>query len=276
MNDLGGFLQSRRARISPESVGLRSGSRRRVAGLRREELAQLAGISVEYYQRLEQGRASHPSDEVLDAICTALSLSAVERDHVRALARPPRRSPRPAASTARPELHRMLTLVKAPAIIVNDRFDVLALNPIAQLLFVSASGSRNLARFLFLDPAARDFYVEWDDAAATAGQLRTIAAQFPQDSELTALLHDLRTSSAAFRSLWQSEDVEIRTHGAKSFRHAAVGVLTFNYENFTLAGDPRQRLVTFSPEPDSPTEAALHLLTTWSDSRPAYDELQPR
>lgn len=256
---LGEFLQSRRARVTPESAGLRGGSRRRVPGLRREELAQLAGISVEYYQRLEQGRASHPSDEVLDAIAGALRLDLVERDHLRALARPPRRATR-AADAARPELRRMLDLIdRVPALVINDRFDVLAANALAERLF-GGGEELNLARMLFLDRAAREFYVEWDEvAAATAAQLRLAAGRHPHD-DLAELVAELSGQSAEFRRLWDTGDVELRTFGAKSFRHPEAGVLTLNYENFELPGDTRQRLVTFTPSEGSTTEAALQLL----------------
>ncbi|OXM68976.1 MULTISPECIES: helix-turn-helix domain-containing protein [Amycolatopsis] len=256
---LGEFLQSRRARVTPESVGLRPGSRRRVPGLRREELAQLAGISVEYYQRLEQGRASHPSDEVLNAIADTLRLDAVERDHLRALARPPRHGTR-AAESVRPQLRRMLDLIDlVPALVINDRFDVLAANALAHRLFGEA---RNLARTLFLDPAARDRYVEWEEvAAATAAQLRLAVGRHPHDEDLAALVAELSARSEEFRRWWHTGDVELRAFGTKSFRHPGAGVLTFHYENFELPGDTRQRLVTLTPAKDSTTEAALRLLS---------------
>jgi transcriptional regulator with XRE-family HTH domain len=266
MVGLAEFLRTRRARISPQSVGLPGGSRRRVAGLRREELAQLAGISVEYYQRLEQGRASHPSDQVLDAIGDVLRLSPVERDHLRVLTSPAYEVSAPAEqATVRPELARLLGMMAVPALVVTDRFDVLAVNELARRLFVRSGENWNLARFLFLDPAGRDFYVEWDEvAAATAAQLRAVAAHHPHDAELAALLGELRAGSAEFSALWAAGDVEKRTHGTKSFRHPALGVLVFDYENFAPTGDSRQRLVTFSPPPGTPTEAALQLLSTWS------------
>ncbi|MDI2126808.1 helix-turn-helix domain-containing protein [Yinghuangia seranimata] len=276
--DLGGFLKARRARITPEAAGLRAGTRRRVAGLRREELAHLAGISVEYYQRLEQGRARHPSDAILDALADALSLTPTERDHLRRLARPPKAAEpaAPDAAVVRPELASLLGRVSVPAMVVGDRFDVLALNPLARRLFgpfaTAPGGMPNLARFLFLDPAGRDFYVEWDDvASATVGQLRSVAGRFPADRELARLLAELREGSLEFAGLWARGDVAVRAHGTKSFRHPAVGVLTFRYENLELPGDARQRLVTLEPEPDGPTEAALQLLTSWAAPDAAPD-----
>ncbi|GHF16599.1 DNA-binding protein [Amycolatopsis deserti] len=240
------------------SWGLRPGSRRRVPGLRREELAQLAGISVEYYQRLEQGRAGHPSDEVLNAIADTLRLDVVEREHLRALARPSRRGAR-AAESVRPELRRMLDLIDSVlALVITDRFDVLAANSLASRLFGEA---QNLARTLFLDPAARDLYVEWEEvAAATAAQLRLVAGRHPDDADLAELVADLSGQSAEFRRMWDTGDVELRAFGTKSFRHPDAGVLTLHYENFELPGDTRQRLVTFTPAKGSTTEAALRLL----------------
>ncbi|WP_031068581.1 helix-turn-helix transcriptional regulator [Streptomyces sp. NRRL WC-3742] len=282
--DLGEFLQARRALITPQSAGLRGGGRRRVPGLRREELAQLAGISVEYYQRLEQGRARHPSEEVLDALAEVLRLDGVERAHLHVLARPARRpgttapgrtapgpgTTAPDSPAVRPELVRLLEQVKVPAVVMTDRFDVLALNPIARRLFVPAAalppGAWNLARFLFLAPEGREFYVEWEEiAAATVGQLRATAGLHPGDRELADLIAELRTHSAAFARLWSRADVEIRTYGTKSFRHPAVGTLAFTYETLDLTGDDRRRLVTLTPVPDGPTEAALQLLATWAE-----------
>lgn len=245
-----------------------------MAGLRREELAQLAGISVEYYQRLEQGRAKHPSDEVLDALAEVLRLDEVEREHLHVLARPARRrgygTTVPDGPVVRPELVRLLEQVKVPAMVLTDRFDVLAMNPVAKRLFVPAAavppGRWNLARFLFLAPEGREFYVEWDEvAAATVGQLRATAGRHPDDQELAELIAQLRAGSDTFGRLWGRADVEVRTHGAKSFRHPAVGTLTFTYETLDLTGDDRRRLVTLTPVPDGPTEAALHLLATWAE-----------
>ncbi|MFC5661855.1 helix-turn-helix domain-containing protein [Kitasatospora misakiensis] len=286
---LGEFLQARRALVTPQSAGLRGGGRRRVPGLRREELAQLAGISVEYYQRLEQGRAKHPSDEVLDALAEVLRLDAVEREHLHLLARPGRRrgptdASAPAAkvaATVRPELVRLLEHVKVPAMVLSDRLDLLALNPVAKRLFVhgaaAAPGTWNLAAFLFLAPEAREFYVEWDRIAAdTVGQLRATAGRHPDDRQLARLISRLRAESDAFQRLWSRADVEVRTNGTKSFRHPAVGTLTFTYETLDFSGDDRRRLVTLTPVPNDPTEAALHLLTTWATDPALPPARQPQ
>lgn len=280
---LGAFLKSRRARLTPETSGPGAAGRRRVPGLRRQEVAERAGISVEYYQRLEQGRVNGPSDAVLDAIAAALCLSPVEHRHLGDLARPgrPTTAPHPIPPTAaRPELVRMLGRLTIPGLVINDRFDVLALNALGRRLFGPAtaepSGRWNLARYLFLDPAARTFYVEWPQvAAATAGQLRDTAARFPSDRELALLIADLHAGSADFAGLWDRGDVEIRTHGTKTLRHPALGILAFSYENFDLAGNPRQRLVALDPEPDGPTEAALHLMASWSAPEAAWDKEGP-
>ncbi|MCX4752058.1 helix-turn-helix transcriptional regulator [Kitasatospora purpeofusca] len=286
-HDFGDFLQARRALITPQSAGLRGGGRRRVPGLRREELAQLAGISVEYYQRLEQGRAKHPSDEVLDALAEVLRLDRVEREHLHRLARPGRKvhpSSGPESDqvvAARPELVRLLEHVRVPAMVLSDRLDVLALNPVAKRLFVhgasAAPGSWNLAVFLFLAPEAREFYVEWDRLAAdTVGQLRATAGRHPEDRRLARLIDRLRAESDTFQRLWSRADVEVRTHGTKSFRHPAVGTLTFTYETLDLSGPERQRLVTLTPVPNDPTEAALHLLTTWATDSTVPAARQPQ
>jgi transcriptional regulator with XRE-family HTH domain len=271
VDELGSFLQTRRARVRPESVGLRGGTRRRVPGLRREELAQLAGISVEYYQRLEQGRATGPSDEVLDAIARALALDAIESAHLRSLARPPRRSAvAEPALEVRPELHRMLDLLdRVPALIVNDLSDVLAVNLPAARLFpqLMASDERNLARHIFLSDWARSLYGDWEEiAAATAGQLRLVAGRCPGDARLASLVAELSATSEDFRRLWAAGDVDLRTSGSKVLRHPDLGELTLHYENFDLPGDARRRLVTLTPEEGSATEAAVQILAETGES----------
>ncbi|MDH6137570.1 transcriptional regulator with XRE-family HTH domain [Kitasatospora sp. MAA4] len=267
MEDLGAFLYSRRARVTPESVGLRPSARRRVPGLRREEVAHLAGISVEYYQRLEQGRSASPSPAVLDAIAQVLRLDEVERGHLGTLAHPPRRPADHQSAQVRPELRRMLEhMTQIAALVINDRFDVLGANALGARMFepvlTGQNANPNMARHLFLDPAAADFYLEWSDvAAATAAQLRLVHARSPADTELTALIDDLTTGSVAFGTHWAAGDVELRTAGSKNLRHPEVGVLALHYENLDLPGDPGQRIVTLSPAEDSATKSALRLLS---------------
>ncbi|MER6144965.1 helix-turn-helix transcriptional regulator [Streptomyces sparsogenes] len=267
MEDLGAFLHSRRARVTPESVGLRPGARRRVPGLRREEVAQLAGISAEYYQRLEQGRSASPSSEVLDAIAHALRLDEVERIHLNSLAHPPRHQHGHRPMQVRPELLRMLDrMAQVAALVINDRFDVLASNALGARLFepvlTDPRPQGNLARHLFLSATAPDFYLDWDDiAAATAAQLRLALARHPADSELVRLIDDLTTISRSFQAHWSAGDVELRAAGAKNLNHPDVGTLALRYENFDLRGDPGQRIVAFSPVPDPLAEAAFRQLS---------------
>lgn len=289
MDDLGGFLKSRRARVTPQSAGLEPGARRRVAGLRREEVALLAGISVEYYVRLEQGRSTAPSEEVLDAIARALRLDEVERAHLGRLARPARRTAKPRGDGVRPKLLRLLALVeRAPAMIINHRSDVLAANAPATLLFLpdvlaaSAPATvlfppdvHNVARFVF-GPGGRDFYGDWDSVARdTVGQLRLAAGQYPGDRRLAALIGELSMGDEEFRGLWAARDVRLRTQGTKRLRHPLVGELELGYESFEVAEAPGQRLITLIPEPDSSSEAALALLGSWNAVIPDTPRASP-
>lgn len=270
--ELGRFLRSRRERLGPEQVGLPAGARRRLAGLRREEVALLAGISVEYYVRLEQGRSGQPSEEVLEALARALALDADERRHLHDLARrrPAPGRPRPDQG-ARPELVALLgQFGPVPALLIDHRLDVLAWNRLAAALFVAADAvprGRNLARFGFLDPGSRERFVDWADVArATVGQLRLAAARYPGDPRLAALIGELSIGSEAFRTLWAGRDVRERTHGVKRFRHPVAGELSLRFENFDLPG-VGQRLVTFSAEPGSRDHEALALLASWTAPR---------
>ncbi|MFE3188087.1 helix-turn-helix domain-containing protein [Nocardia sp. NPDC059240] len=245
--DLAEFLKSRRARVDPQDTGLPPSGLRRVPGLRRSELAHLAGISAEYYQRLEQRRAANPSTDVLDALASALRLNEIETAHLHTLAHPPRVA-ETGAVTPRPELLRMLDLIdKAPAVVITDLFDVLAANPVANYVF-GPMAAENMARALFCDPAARTFYVEWEDvAAATVAQLRRTVGRYPNDPATTALVDELASGSAEFIELWKIGEVEQRSFGRKIIRHPHSGDVTFDYENLELPGDPRQRIVTFVP-----------------------------
>lgn len=198
-----------------------------------------------------------------------LQLDETERAHLHSLAQPGLRFAAPTKRRidgVRPELQRLLTMMdRIPALIINDRFDLLAANALATALFAGIrtdpAGRRNLASYLFLDPGARDFYVEWADvAAATAGQLRLAIGHHAGDSGLAALIAHLSAGSEEFRTLWAAGDVEQRSSGAKSLCHPVVGVLTLDYENFESLSDPRQRLITLSPQARSTTEAALHVL----------------
>ncbi|MGA4840475.1 helix-turn-helix domain-containing protein [Streptomyces sp. G45] len=251
---LGRFLRARRGRVAPEHVGIAGGRRRRVRGLRREELAQLAGISVDYYVRLEQGRATQPSPEVLDALAGALGLDTAERRHLATLASG-RRDPAPEARVS-PLLRRLLdSLDGFPAFVTDHRLDVVACNPPGAELIggLDEPGrrDRNQARYLFLDPAARNVFLDWRDRAAEAvGQLRVAAGRYPDDAELAALIGELSARSEEFRQIWDTGEVVMCAAGRKRLRHPVRGVLTLDYETLHVpAGPGEQGLVVhvFSP-----------------------------
>ncbi|NYI05332.1 helix-turn-helix transcriptional regulator [Allostreptomyces psammosilenae] len=239
---LGAFLRARRGRVTPESVGLTVGRRRRVRGLRREELAQLAGISVDYYVRLEQGRATQPSAEVLDALARALRLDAAERGHLATLAGAGR-GPAPRARVS-PLLRRLLDSMEGfPAFVTNHRLDVVAWNDLGAELVggLDRPGrrDRNNARYLFLDPASRSVFPEWEDRAAeSVGQLRVSAGRYPDDTELAALITELSARSAEFRRIWTSGEVVMCGAGRKRLRHPVAGLLTLDYETMHIPAAP--------------------------------------
>jgi len=267
LGQLGEFLRSRRARVQPEDLGLPVfGRRRRVPGLRREEVAQLAGVSVDYYVRLEQGRGQGASDAVLDAVARVLRLDATERSHLHDLARPPR-EPRPPAPTAvRPAVQLLLDTVAGPAFVLGRCMDVLAWNALADAVIGLSAlppGRRNMARQAFLDPAARAFYPQWRTVAAeTVAHLRLDAARRPGDAAMAALVADLSAGSELFRELWQEHGVQEKSHGRKLLDHPLVGRLDVGYEALALPGDPDQLLVVYTAEPGSPTADRLATLAT--------------
>jgi transcriptional regulator with XRE-family HTH domain len=270
--DLGRFLQARRARVQPDDVGLPDYGRRRVPGLRREELAQLAGVSVDYYVRLEQGRAAHPSVEVLDALARALQLDDVAQRHLHELAAHAARAPDPPPPGER--VHAALQAILdrldgMPGFVIGRRMDVLAWNRLAAALIADFGAlepeRRNLARFMFLDPSARERYVDWERCAhAHVGFLRLAAGRDPNDSELAALIGELSVKSEQFARWWATHEVRQKTRGTKRYRHPAVGEVTVHYETLVLPDDPSQSLVTYTTEPGSPSETALKLLAAWS------------
>ena len=277
---LGEFLQARRALLSPEAAGVRTYGRRRVPGLRREELAQLAGVSVDYYVRLEQGRAHHPSAEVLDALARALQLEEVERNHLHELAAPaPVRRRAPAPERVRPAVHQLLERFDSvPAFVLGRRMDLLAWNRLAAALIGDPGrlppGRRNMAWLTFLDPATRSLYADWERVAReTVGYLRHCAGRNPDDSELAALVGELSLKSEQFARWWGGHLVREKTHGTKRMIHPAVGELTLNYETLVLSGESEQALITYTAEPGSSSETALQLLAAWT--APALGERVP-
>jgi transcriptional regulator with XRE-family HTH domain len=270
------FLATRRAKVTPEQAGLqRGGGRRRVPGLRREEVAVLAGVSTEWYVRLEKGHVSGVSDEVLSAVARALQLDEAERLHLFDLARaarPSRVARRRTPQTVRPSVLRILeSMTGTPAFVRNGRLDVLSINPLGHALyspvFEDPARPANLARFCFLDPAARDFYPDWDDVArATVALLRSQAGRDPYNRELTDMVGELATRSEQFRSWWAAHDVLLHQSGTKHFRHPVVGLLEVAFDSMPLPASQDQGLTMtcYTAEPGSPSEDALKLLASWA------------
>ena len=272
------FLSTRRARLTPQQAGLPVyGGNRRVAGLRREEVALLAGMSVDYYIRLERGNLSGASDSVLDALAHALQLDEAERTHLYDLARasnPSSRRPTVTASRVRPTILRLLdSMTDVPAYVRNARFDILAANTLGRALYspvfdsplFAQRGPVNTARFLFLDPAGQDFWTDWDKGADdSVAFLRSETGRAPHDKALTDLIGELTAKSADFARRWARHDVKIHRSGVKRLRHPLVGDLALPYEAMDLPADPGLRLNFYTPEPDSPARAALDLLASWA------------
>ncbi|MEV0233667.1 helix-turn-helix transcriptional regulator [Nonomuraea sp. NPDC050786] len=262
--ELGAFLQARRNEVTPEDVGLESGPRRRVRGLRREELAELAGISVEYLVRLEQGRTSQPSASVIESLATALALSEAERAHLFDLATPRPRRSRPSGG-ARPELAQLMErMTDIPALHTDHRLDLLGWNRLAAALFPGlCHPGANLARYNFLSEPG--VYADRDEVLrATVGQLRFATGRHPDDPALTALIGELSVRSRRFRTLWAGRVVKERADGVKRFTHPVVGELVLRYETFELPGGSGQRLMLLHPEPGGADEESLRLLASWS------------
>ncbi|MFF3255914.1 helix-turn-helix domain-containing protein [Actinacidiphila glaucinigra] len=270
--ELSEFLRTRRARLKPADVGLADHSRRRrVPGLRREELAQVAGVSAAYYTRFEQGNARNVSHEVLDAISRVLGLSDAEHAHLLRLARPkrPQSQPAPRPQQVRPAVRELLTAMEGvPAYVWGRRADVLAWNQTASALFgdwaARAPQDRNWARITFLDPASRELFTDWETKASdVVGQLRLGAGLHADDPLLASLIGELSMKSDDFRRLWAAHDVKRKTHGIMRLSHPMVGELTLRYETLALPGELEQSLTTYHAEPGSPSQEALRLLASW-------------
>ena len=268
------FLSSRRAKLSPEQADVpRYGGARRVPGLRREEVAHLAGVSTDYYARLERGKISGASREVIEAVARALQLDEDERRHlfdlVKISQRRPPRAKRSTRTTVRPGIQRVLDSIDTPALVQNARLDRLAFNPIARALHslpADGSGDRyNYATWLFLDPAAARFHRDADIAKHdVVAMLRAASAQDPYDRELIEIVGTLSTQSEEFAALWGSHDVLRHRSGAKLLTHPDVGDLEFGYESFELSADPGLVMIVFTVETGSYAEGAIRLLGSWS------------
>ncbi|QIK67528.1 helix-turn-helix transcriptional regulator [Nocardioides sp. HDW12B] len=272
------FLTTRRARLTPDQVGLPTYGTRRVPGLRRSEVAAVAGLSVEYYARLERGQIGGASSGVLDALARALQLDETESAHLFDLARAAdgvptsgrsrRRTPSRAAS--RPSLGWVLDAITEGIAFVRDpRQNVLAANALGRAFYSPVIGDAgrlpNLARFQFLDPASRDFYPDWEELARMCvAIMRTDAGRDPHDRDLQDLVGELSTRSETFRRLWADHDVRTHGTGTKRFRHPVVGELTLAFEELSIAAEPGLALFVYTAEPGSPSAERLGLLASWA------------
>jgi transcriptional regulator with XRE-family HTH domain len=275
------FLTSRRGRITPEDAGLRVFGPRRVPGLRREEVAMLAGLSVDYYNRLERGSLGSASDSVLDSLADALRLDEAERAHLFDLARASqpasagrRRAP---AQSLRPSVQWMLDSMTASAALAeNGRLDALGANQLGRALYPALFGRGrqpgNWGRFIFLDPDARSFYADWDRAAReSVAILRTEAGRNPHDRGLSDLVGELSTQSHEFRGLWAAHNVRLHTKGVKRFNHPVVGELELSFNRLEVLADGGLTIVVYTAEPGSTSAEALGLLASWSATPAAVD-----
>ncbi|MFF9706649.1 helix-turn-helix transcriptional regulator [Streptomyces griseofuscus] len=275
-SDIREFLASRRAKITPQQAGLPAyGGNRRVPGLRREEVALLAGVSIDYYVRLERGHLAGASEEVLDALANALQLDDAERAHLHDLARAAaHRSTRRTRRSRGPLPDSVLRVLRSmgdcPAFIRNGRLDVLATNPLGRALYspLYATGARepvNIARFQFLDPTGPDFFPRWEEAVnTTVALLRTEAGRAPHDTELTGLIGELVTRSDEFRTAWAKHNVRLHHTGRKAFHHPAVGEITLDFDAMELPAQPGLTLTAYSAAPGTPDHDTLRLLITWA------------
>ena len=270
------FLTSRRAKITPDEVGLTTYGARQVPGLRREEVAILAGVSVDYYNRMERGSLAGVSDGVLDAVAGALRLDQAERAHLYDLARASRnraagRRRNPAKRTVRPSVEWMVdAMVGTAAFVVNSRQDILATNHLGRAFFAPVFDSRspaNMARFTYLDPRAKDFFADWNRAAKECvAALRSQAGRDPFDRDLSDLVGELSTQSAEFAALWATHDVRLHRKMEKHFNHPVVGDLTLQYERLTVAGDPGLEIFVYVAEPGSRSAESFSLLANWASN----------
>ncbi|MFD9324743.1 helix-turn-helix transcriptional regulator [Streptomyces sp. NPDC060065] len=274
-SDIRTFLASRRAKITPQQAGLPAyGGNRRVPGLRREEVALLAGVSIDYYVRLERGHIAGASEEVLDAVASALQLDDAERAHLndlaRAAAKRPRRTKRARGPLPDSVLRVLESMTGSPAFIRNGRLDILAANPLGRALYAplysdDAPRPVNIARYQFLHPGGPDFFPDWDESLnTTVSLLRTEAGRAPHDSDLTNLIGELVTRSDDFRTAWAKHNVRLHLTGRKSFRHPAVGKITLDFDAMELPAQPGLTLTAYTAAPGTPAYDTLQLLASWA------------
>ena len=277
--ELRDFLMTRRARLTPERAGITSVGSRRVPGLRREEVAQLAGVSLDYYTRLEKGKTAHPSDSVLEAVSRVLQLDEAEHTHLLDLVRAGARRPgtttrsRPGGPAPRPDLRWMVeAMTDAVAFVAGPTLDVVAANHLARAMyapmFENADGRPNFARFCFLNRAARELYPDWDGAARVAvAQLRLALGRDPRSRAMATLVGELATCSEEFRTLWAVHEVRLHFAGTKRFHHPAVGPVEISYHSMDLPSDPGHRLTVYNAVPGTSSADALRLLSSWAATR---------
>jgi transcriptional regulator with XRE-family HTH domain len=273
-NEVRDFLTSRRAKITPAEAGLTSYGARRVPGLRREEVATLAGVSVDYYNRMERGNLAGASEGVLEAVAGALRLDEAERAHLFDLARASRdrsagRRRSPARRTVRPGIQWMIdAMTGGAAFVVNGRQDILAANQLGRALFAplfEAAAPANMARFTYLDPRARDFHADWNRMARECvAALRIQAGRDPSDRDLSGLVGELSTQSEEFAALWATHNVRLHRTAEKRFRHPVVGELTLRYERLAVTADPGLEVFAYMAEPGSRSQEAFSLLASWA------------
>lgn len=262
-NELGEFLRARRGDVSPAEVGIPDGGERRVPGLRREEVALLAGVSIDYYARLEQGRERRPSDQVLDAVAQVLHLDSQAASYLFRLARP---APQTATTVSPRAIDTVLLdflseTIDAPATLTGPALDVLAANPLARALYGSFTRFDNLARMVFLDPAAMTFYADWENAArGVVSNLRAGSAPFPDDPDVKAIVGELTVRSPAFVTYWARREIRPRINKHKYLHHERVGDLYLRYQAFNVADAPGQQIFVYTAEPASPSADGLRLL----------------
>ncbi|MUL65617.1 transcriptional regulator [Mycobacterium sp. CBMA 234] len=262
-NELGAFLKARRASLSPRQAGVPADPPRRVSGLRREEVAALAGVSADYYTRLEQGREQHPSDQVLQAISRALQLDTHAEEHLANLARAATaiNGVPPVRDASEGTIRIVNDVVHAPALVISPALDVLAMNARARALYSDHSRVDNLAYMVFLDPVGLAFYVDWDEVARdTVRNLRAMSVRFREDPRIAEVVGELTIQSDAFTFVWMQHDVRPRTSGTKRFRHSQVGEVNLRYDTFSIGEALGQQLLIYSAEPGSRDADSLELL----------------